>query len=757
MKHMTSTQKATPSSRLLALCLTMLLCLSAHAEPVTLQQARQQALAFMRQHQMALPASPNRMPAYGPSATPATQPYYIFNAAHDEGFVIISGDDATTPVLGYVSQGTFDETSLPENVRAWLDYYRTAIDYLQRHPAAAPQRAASHAAISPMIQTQWDQDEPYNNLCPTYQGNRCYTGCVATAMAQVMNYHRWPQSATAAIPAYTTNRQMGILAALPSTTFDWAAMSSSSNSGFNTAVATLMEYCGHAVKMNYGTGGSGASSALIAPALRDYFGYDDDTRLATRSQYTIATWDALIYGELQAQRPVIYSGQSTGGGHEFVVDGYKDGLYHINWGWSGYCDGYYELSVLNPQSSDGIGASSSSDGYAMEQDAIVGVHPQDGTKTSQGMLPYTSAFYVEDSYLYINYENYTASSLTFDRGLKIKDSQGNISYQTIESITVDGYIISTPGVYAPYLLQSLSAGTYTIYPVVKMEGTDDWVQNAPDGLYIIVTKTAGGSLSYTMHEPTPGLSLASLTTSGDLQMGHVQDLVFTIQNTGDEFNGVLYLFMSTTDDKGASVTHTGTAIASGGSVDLHYYVTPNSVGTFHCWLSTNEDGTNAIGPRDINITTTQTADYDLRLYNDFSVQTSSTSFQVTFYVGNYGQDDYGRGIIYKIKEKDTGEEIGSGNSSSSIPQGSILGLTVSGSNYDPTKVYVFEIYYYKSPSATSPTLLASTDIIMPQASAITLPSAFRTPHSATYNLSGQQVSPTVPGLIIRGGKKYIHR
>lgn len=229
-----------------------------------------------------------------------------------------------------------------------------------------------------MVTTQWNQGAPYNNLSPTLSnGSRCVTGCVATAMAQILKYWAYDQP-TAVIPAYVTNSNHLSLDELPATTFNYAIMQdtyTASETGASAdEVAKLMLYCGQAVQMDFDPSGSGAN--IDGEDFTKYFGYNVNAITIPRCGYKADRWDEIIYGELEAERPVLYTGSAYDGGHAFVCDGFKDGLYHINWGWGGYCDGYYTLALCDPNGS-GTGGSSSEDGYTMWQDATIRLQPGD--------------------------------------------------------------------------------------------------------------------------------------------------------------------------------------------------------------------------------------------------------------------------------------------------------------------------------------------------------------------------------------------
>ena len=366
------------------------------ADQVTAEQAREQALAFVK----------NRLTANGRRLAPGAMPQlkqesqinglYVFNVADNGGFVIVSNDDATRPILGFSDNGHIDADNMPDNMRAWLQGYADEIAWLQKQPAQsrqsarsrAPRQVGSHStnAIEPLLgETKWNQGSPYNGLCPKIGTSTCVTGCVATAMAQVMYYTETKAGnistvTTAAIPSYSWNSTtLEPIAA--GSTINWAHMTPTYNNNSTnqakTAVATLMKYCGYSVGMNYGTGGSSANVYNVAGALKNYFGYNNETtQYVSRSYYSYANWIDLIYNELNQGRPVVYGGQSTGGGHAFVCDGYKyennTDFFSINWGWGGSSDGYFQLSVLYPYE-QGIGGSTSTDGYHYGQDAIVGI------------------------------------------------------------------------------------------------------------------------------------------------------------------------------------------------------------------------------------------------------------------------------------------------------------------------------------------------------------------------------------------------
>ena len=372
--------------------LALLLSATAAANPITRQQAQHNALTFLESKGKGIN---NPSLRYAPSRAPmaATGSYYVFNIGAGEGYVIASGDDCAPAILGYADTGYIDLDSLPVNMKSWLEEYAQQIQFMQEKgypPADQPLLSTNYPAISPLLTTRWGQDYPYNRNCPVFFGySQCLTGCVATAMAQVMYYHRSnsvPQT-TATIPAYTCSRtwdfgngpqQISVDAIPAGAEIDWAAMVDEYN-GYETArqeqaVANLMKYCGAAVQMDYAdrySGGSSAYSLAVPDALKAYFNYNQGTTIKDRRYFsTDDEWNDLIYDELRSSRPVYYSGSSSNSGHAFVCDGFDGaGYYHINWGWNGSCNGYFLLNALNP-------TGNSSSGYNLRQEALINAFPK---------------------------------------------------------------------------------------------------------------------------------------------------------------------------------------------------------------------------------------------------------------------------------------------------------------------------------------------------------------------------------------------
>ena len=362
--------------KLLIIFLSLLLCNVIHAQKITEQQALEKAKAFMTGKTFSNKERSLRRAI----AKDVNDAFYIFNADDNNGFVIVSGDERTEDILGYSEMGNIDLGNMPQNLQLWLEGYRSEIQNLGNKPIQKIRRTAK-SAVAPLIQTKWSQGYPYSSLCPVTNGNQCPTGCTATAMAQVMYYYKWPQIETAEIPEYTGGCSKIFCPTLPPTIFDWDKMRLDYNTTNGVpdysqeeadAVAKLMRYCGQAVHMDYQPGGSGGR--VYAPTMVYKFGYGWNARDVNRSGYSTSDWEDMMYKEVSEGRPVLYTGYPHTG-HEFICDGYDgNGLYHINWGWAGYCDGYFALSILDINY-EGINGGYSSDGFSMSHVAVIGIEP----------------------------------------------------------------------------------------------------------------------------------------------------------------------------------------------------------------------------------------------------------------------------------------------------------------------------------------------------------------------------------------------
>lgn len=495
--------------KLLFIGLSALLCQTLNARQLSPQEALSRAEAYPhgRSVRMASPAPAVPVLTVKAPSDPSFTGVYVFSNA-DQGYMVVSADDCATPLLGYSDRGAIDPANMAPSLKYWLDFYADEISSASKagmkHASRIQKARESFTRIAPLITTKWDQGSPYNNVCPLDNGKRSVTGCVATAMAQVMNYWEWPVKGTG-----SHSYKMGgstISADFSRYTFDWANMldtyDSSANSTQKKAVAELMYCCGVAVNMYYSTSASGAASINIAPALFEYFGYDKSMATAQRYYYTEEDWESLVYNELANKRPVLYGGNSNEGGHEFVCDGYdSNGYFHFNWGWSGMSDGYYLLSALDPVN-QGIGGSNSAFDYA--QEIVINMMPAKQNSSVTPLFFFYGNLSLVDLEHFDNkghnlmiskvdvnlgdqvgigcerlgqmygFYNMSCTNLYGSFGLKLVNEKGEATY--IDSQDPDATGVNKGwGAYSVILPKNLANGRYYGTPIYKEDGSNTWV------------------------------------------------------------------------------------------------------------------------------------------------------------------------------------------------------------------------------------------------------------------------------------------
>lgn len=525
------------------------------AGKVTPEEALKKAQTFMKSrtnklHQMHLAAKSSQLRRA--AAQNSQENYYVFNVGENDGYVMVSGDDRTPAILGYAGEGSFDANRIPANMKAWLQGYDSQLEYLASHPTAARAAIVEHQAIKPLIKTTWDQEFPYNNMCPMVGKERCLTGCVATAMAQILAYYKYPAKTTDTIPSYTTETKGFLMDSLPPTTIDWDHIlnnyTGNETEAEKNAIANLMLLCGVALEMDYDIDFSGSYTSLIADALKAYFDFDDATRYVKPDNYSAGEWDAIIYNELVERRPVAYSGNSSHGAHAFVVDGYdKDGLYHVNWGWGGYSNGYFLLSILNPYASKG--------GFSFDQDAVIGMQPNTGevsnlekkmttdniftSQTSQTTVLKTNGVfpisYVSDSY------NYTGGTVRFEMGTGVYNTRNELVYSELmyEEELEDYYGIADA--LFECNIPSLPDGTYLITNISREKGSTTWLKNEGSDKYNLTAIISGDTMR--LQTPFEDLNF-TISTTGNMRVGSRLTVKTTIENKGTYYANQLFLLVN---------------------------------------------------------------------------------------------------------------------------------------------------------------------------------------------------------------------
>lgn len=331
-------------------------------------------------------------------STTSSRGYYVFPHDGNCGYTIVSGDDRMPEIVGYSTTDTYSEENMPDGMKHLMQAYEAMATALANGDAKAERCLAEKEAlaadstyrqprVAPLLaDVAWGQSEPYNNLCPMYDGQRrTVTGCVATAMAQLMMYYKYPQTLKSDIPAYQTKSyQLDMPSVSAGERYDWDNMLPQYSGSAYTAeqanaVAKLMYHCGLSFEADYGPS---STSAWCRPnVLVKYWGYDPDViRPLYRENFSLREWTAILDAELQALRPVYYRGCSTtSGSHAFLCDGADgNGLYHINWGWSGWSNGYFDITVLNSDYSGAESTTAPADGFNYTCSMIVGIMPDNG-------------------------------------------------------------------------------------------------------------------------------------------------------------------------------------------------------------------------------------------------------------------------------------------------------------------------------------------------------------------------------------------
>ncbi|MCM1319335.1 MAG: C10 family peptidase [Muribaculaceae bacterium] len=469
---------------------------------------------------------------------------YLFTTATDNGVVVASASDLTPAVLGYADAGAFNMQSMPDGMKYMLDMYAEEIAMAENGQTmkVAYDAPAERAAIDPLCKTTWNQNAPYNDLTPMLSGQHCMTGCVATAMAQVMKVHEWPADHGTGFVSYTWTYGAETLSYnLANSTMDWANMLNSYDSKAtaeqNNAVASLMRDCGYATNMQYSLNASGTSAVQIPRALYYNFGYDAAVRTLQRLYYSQSQWENIVYSELENGCPVMFTGVSDSqGGHCFVCDGYSsDRYFHINWGWGGMSDGYFLLSALNPET-QGIGGSTG--GFNNGVNICVGIKkPVEGSKMfteiiGEGAYNTQASTYTSGQNVMFTANGFTNTSMETVYaylGVKLTDAAGNVTYiQCPEEAELESYYY-TNGYYIP-VAEFPSSGTYTVTPAWLNGDTNKWLD-------IPFPINEVSSLTLTIDNGT--LTFAQVPLNANLEVTDIKLLTDMYTNTNFEVSANL--------------------------------------------------------------------------------------------------------------------------------------------------------------------------------------------------------------------------
>lgn len=535
--------------------------------------------------------------------------FYICQDKDAEGFVVVSGDERMSSVLAYSLTGHLDVDSLPQGARALLLSYvanklyldtqivprrNTGSGALNSHGGALSKGfvmpSASSSGVEPLLTTEWGQSYPYNATCPYYDGtHQAVTGCVATTMAQAMNYYKSPTTGKGSHSYTSATHKLKMSKNFSSTTFQWGSLQNTyASSGLSddqvSAIADLMLSCGVSVDMDYDTE-SGATQLDQIRALHTYFGYDDDMAIATKDYMSLSAWHSLFVSELDARRPLMISGRTTGGyGHAFIIDGYTpDGddypYYHVNWGWRGVGNGNYKMDNLqDSEHNTGV--------YSIDLAAIINFQPDNGVVDAPSYMQMAS---LESESETVDLTQ--GEALTLDIGMCINGSMrtftGNITFYLVDSegtrTAVQTLSLEDVPIFSYYsgsqtcsVPTTLPSGTYSFAATARASGSSEeqeiTIGSVGDSVVIVndpniyypnlmasaLTASLSGSRTFSA-SATNVLNFAETEFSGKLQMmvsDHYGKYITTLGSTQTINNLKQYNYYSTTYNFSGQLTQT---------------------------------------------------------------------------------------------------------------------------------------------------------------------------------------------------------
>jgi len=595
-----------------------------------LQQARQAAMQQMKKSAArkanrkggeAIAVNPQLV--YSKAKTGADPYYYVFTEGKNEGFTVVSGDDRLPAIVGYTASGDFNAEKLPDGLSDYLKAYQEFVDKAsdeQISEAVAFKAMEKHTPVEPMITTIWSQDGPYNKMCPTVYGILdAKTGCVATAIAQILNYWKYPKKLMADIPAYTFEytsdigeHKVEMPAIAAGEEYDWDNMLDfyytygPETEEQKNAVAKLMFHAGCAVKMDYGPCYS--SSNAYPTTFTKYFGMDKETtRQLWRANYTIDEWDKILYTEMTAGRPVYYEGQRSTSGHAFIIDGYKDGMYHVNWGWW-EDNGYFDITILNVATVSNT--SSKYDGYSMSNSMIIGIQPDNGVVDEKE--PEHFSRYGEETVTNITMANGIVTA-TIEYSIVNNNGSTLSKYVAIGYEKEDGSIENITETPTLLTLESRYIGDLTLnvrfnaengktYQLMAIESDDQntWQPCLGEKRWTKI-KVADGKAE--MVDKYILSATAELNKKSCGYANNTNIISVTVSNSGaNEYYENVYIKINNSSEKPLDNIYTmGITIPSGESTSFDFSYFPESAGTYTYWIF--DTNYNEIGKGSITFTT----------------------------------------------------------------------------------------------------------------------------------------------------------
>lgn len=575
-------------------------------------------------------------------STTSSRGYYVFPHDGNCGYTIVSGDDRMPEIVGYSITDTYSEENMPDGMKHLMQVYEAMATALANGDAKVERCLAEKEAlvadstyrqprVAPLLaDVAWGQTEPYNNLCPMYDGQRrTVTGCVATAMAQLMMYYQYPQTLKSDIPAYQTDSyQLDMPLVSAGERYDWDNMLPQYSGSAYTAeqanaVAKLMYHCGLSAKADHGP----STGAWCRPnVLVKYWGYDPDViRHLYREKFSLREWTAILDAELQASRPVYYTGCSTtSGGHAFLCDGADgNGLYHINWGWSGWSNGYFDITILNSDYSGAESATAPADGYNQTCSMIVGIMPDNGVADAPLIV---TPLLTADKNEWVGCDLLTTERADANWSFRLSIAAEFANY---EKTAFDGYVgvglKDESGIYLPLstskiylggmgengsyyseplrfkIVYSFPEGRTRIYQIYSTDG-NTWQQCGNSDKLCYEFDATDTTLR--MVEDTLSASLASVD---EFVEGYGASFNLTASTTAcSEQDVMLYVYGSQTPEKPSEYAQSlYVNIPAKGHVTRRFALRPPSAGDLYVWVC-DEDGRELVSAQKFEVAESQT-------------------------------------------------------------------------------------------------------------------------------------------------------
>ena len=614
--------------------------LMVEANPISKAQALQEAKEFLSSKGIVMQTTDEAYKAPRKANSKDANPYYyIYNVGNDNGFVIVSGDDRTEKILGYVDSGNFDEDNVPAPLKEWLRGYEREIESLStiELSTSSPKRKViekTKKAIPPMTTSKWASGYPFKTSTPIIDGKNLPIGCAPVCLAQFLYYYRdYIKTTTSKIPSYESNNVF--LEEVPAgTILDWDNMLEEYHFNCYTeiqkkAVADLMLFTAKATSTLFYTNTALTATSQIRPALENYFGFDNSIAYVDREYYSVEDWENIIYNELINQRPVFYNAFSTVAGHSFIVDGYDiEGLFHINWGWSGLDDGYFRLSVLNRYQPNIYSPLNSLESYTNKHSALLYAIPAsmgcvntsnyrlNGKITSASSSTIACKFHNQSGM-----EGYYQYGVGFvnenDEVVLVKKFNNNFAYLNNTNSATRYFSLSAND----FQNLGLNYGTYNLVPIFQYIDHGEWkICQHESANYAIVNYSSNG-ISSSLHSNLQNIVASKIDIVGDGKKGSEQAIKTTISNISSDnsFSSIIYCFVSNTTDIGEAISSMRINLDKGEDLTVNFMYTPSTSGTYNVWIATDECCEDIIGLTQMNIESNTIPSLDVSNVN-FSIE-----------------------------------------------------------------------------------------------------------------------------------------